>query len=140
MAIRSTLGGFSADLDAFSKQLGVGLDTTVRKVAIDIHDGVILKTPRDTGRAAVSWNIQAGTPDNSVEPPRSDNSGAANATGEAQAKQSRIVPGDGMGAIYITNSLPYIERLEFGYSKQSPQGMVRVTLSEVEAEIRAAQR
>ena len=139
MAIRSTLGGFSADLDAFSKQLGIGLDTTVRKVAIDIHDGVILKTPVDTGRARVSWNIQAGSPDTSVAPER-DQSGGLSAIGEAQSKQAGIGPGDGLGAIYVTNSLPYIEALEFGHSKQAPSGMVRLTLGEVEARIKAAFR
>ena len=139
MAIRSTLGGFSADLDAFSKQLGVGLDTTVRKVAIDIHDGVVLKTPVDTGRARASWNIQAGSPDTSTAPER-DRSTALSAIGEAQAKQSGLGPGDGLGAIYVTNSLPYIEALEFGHSKQAPNGMVRLTLGEVEARIKAAFR
>ena len=29
---------------------------------------------------------------------------------------------------YITNNLPYIMRLEFGYSKQAPAGMARITV------------
>ena len=31
------------------------------------------------------------------------------------------------GVEYITNNLPYAERLEYGYSQQAPAGMVRVT-------------
>jgi hypothetical protein len=38
---------------------------------------------------------------------------------------SQWVPGD---TIYITNSLPYAERLEYGWSKQAPAGVVRLTV------------
>lgn len=35
--------------------------------------------------------------------------------------------------VYITNSLPYAQRLEFGHSKQAPQGMVRLTVAELQS-------
>lgn len=36
------------------------------------------------------------------------------------------------GNIYwLSNNLPYIERLEYGYSKQTPAGMVRLSIEEV---------
>jgi hypothetical protein len=34
----------------------------------------------------------------------------------------RVAVGD---LYYLTNNLPYIERLEYGWSKQAPGGMVR---------------
>jgi hypothetical protein len=37
---------------------------------------------------------------------------------------------------YLTNNLPYGERLEYGYSKQAPSGMVRITLAEYEKILR----
>lgn len=38
----------------------------------------------------------------------------------------------------ISNNLPYIERLENGWSQQAPAGMVRVTLSEFERKLAKA--
>ena len=31
---------------------------------------------------------------------------------------------------YMTNNLPYGERLEYGWSSKAPSGMVRITLAE----------
>lgn len=36
----------------------------------------------------------------------------------------------GSAAIFLTNNLPYIERLERGWSKQAPTGMVALTVAE----------
>jgi len=44
--------------------------------------------------------------------------------------------GDGDRAIYITNNLDYISELEDGSSRQSPSGMVAVTMLELEAGIK----
>ncbi len=37
--------------------------------------------------------------------------------------------------IYLANSLPYIRRLEYGWSKQAPAGMVRGTVGEFQQAI-----
>lgn len=39
---------------------------------------------------------------------------------------------------YLTNSLPYAERLENGYSKQAPNGMVNLTVLEFQPIVEAA--
>ena len=39
---------------------------------------------------------------------------------------------------YMTNNLPYAVRLEFGWSKQAPQGMVRIVVAQYEQAIREA--
>lgn len=36
----------------------------------------------------------------------------------------------GTRAIYLSNTVPYATRLEFGHSKQAPQGMIRITAAE----------
>jgi hypothetical protein len=35
--------------------------------------------------------------------------------------------------IFITNSLPYAQRLEYGWSKQAPLGVVRITAVEFQS-------
>jgi hypothetical protein len=37
---------------------------------------------------------------------------------------------------YITNNLPYAERLEYGWSGQAPSGMIRLSLAEFEQVLR----
>ena len=39
---------------------------------------------------------------------------------------------------WVANNLPYMKRLEEGWSTQSPQGMLRLTVAEFEPTIRAA--
>jgi hypothetical protein len=40
---------------------------------------------------------------------------------------SQAIPEKAGGVFYITNSLPYAQRLEDGWSSQAPQGMVKLT-------------
>ena len=47
---------------------------------------------------------------------------------------------DGEQSATIYNNLPYMERLENGWSKQAPAGMVRVTLTEFERKLKQAAR
>lgn len=42
--------------------------------------------------------------------------------------------------IYIMNNLPYAQRLEYGWSKQAPAGMVRLTVAEFQAIVADAAR
>jgi hypothetical protein len=44
------------------------------------------------------------------------------------------------GVYYITNSLPYGPRLETGWSRQAPHGMVRLTTAEFQPIVAAAVR
>ena len=56
-------------------------------------------------------------------------------TGEARKGWKRAVVGD---YIYWTNGVDYIRRLEYGHSKQAPNGMVRITLADLPAKARRA--
>ena len=95
----------------------------VRKLAFEAYNGVTLKTPVDTGRARGNWNIGAGSPDLST-------------TEQTSSPRPSLAKGDGEKVIYITNNLPYIERLEDGWSKQSPSGMVGLTMIELSNAVR----
>lgn len=114
---------FELDLAKFADELEVETEQVVRKVALDVHTKVSMKTPVDTGRARANWNVSAGSPDRSV-------------TEDTSAQVPTLKKGDGEEAIYITNSLPYIGKLEDGSSDQAPSGMVSITMAEVEAGIK----
>ena len=77
-------------------------------------------TPVRSGRARANWRCSVGSPDCS-----SDDCTVFD-SGRAQAAFSGIVPGD---TLYITNSVPYIGRLEEGWSVQAPAGIADRALS-----------
>lgn len=53
----------------------------------------------------------------------------------------QITPNAKIGQkLFITNNLPYAKRIEDGYSKQAPAGMVKVTIAEFDSIVRQANR
>lgn len=110
------------------------MDIFVRRLVLDIDKRLVMKTPVDTGRAKANWNVSLGIIDTGTRI-------ATSKAGRGQYdnyNQSEIVSIKVNGQkVYLTNSLPYIRRLEFGYSKQAPAGMVRTTLAEMQPIIRA---
>lgn len=115
---------FTLDIREFAEAAGLELELVTRKVALDAYSRVTRKTPVDTGRARANWNVGTGRPDLSTTK-----------VGESSPPPS-LKKGDGEAAIYITNNLDYISDLEDGSSKQSPNGMVSITMLELEAGIR----
>lgn len=53
----------------------------------------------------------------------------------------QITPRVNLGQrLFITNNLPYAKPIEDGHSKQAPQGMVKVTVSEFDSIVNKAAR
>lgn len=98
-------------------------DDVIRKLRIAFVSHVALATPVDTGQARANW--QSGETVNYTPLPDTDVTGMS-AINEA-VKQASAVSTD--KTFLIFNNLPYIERLENGYSGQAPQGMVKITLT-----------
>ena len=74
-----------------------------------------------------SWNASISSPDFAKRGVK-DKSGAGTI-----AKISTVVNGVDLGeSFYLTNPQPYAARVEFGWSKQRPKGMVRVALAQVQ--------
>lgn len=96
----------------------------IRKVAIDLFGDIINSTPVDTGRARGSWGINLNRPKPGPKD-RKDKEGTKPQQ-ELMIAISEYRPGD---KIIITSNLPYIGRLEDGYSNQAPRGMVKKNVS-----------
>lgn len=77
------------------------------------------------GRFRGSWAISVGAA-STKEPGRID-PGGAQTIAEESAKLAGFTAGP---AIYLTSNVPYAVRLEYGWSKQAPAGMVRITVQE----------
>lgn len=118
---------FAADLRKFAERTNKSLDDTCRGVAIKWFSSTVMSTPVDTGRLRGNWMITQEHPGYSTID-RFDKSGNA-----VTAEITQTV--GGVGAVnYLTNNLPYAERIEYGrWSKQAPSGMVRVNFARIKA-------
>ena len=108
----------------FSRQFTLGLkqlaklpvekfEIAFRKIAIDLDSAIVLSTPVDTGRARGNWFTTLNKPSSAV----SERKGAGPAISEITSTANSLKIGD---AIWMSNNLPYINRLENGWSTQSP--------------------
>lgn len=84
------------------------------------------------GRFRANWNYSVGAPDETttqwVDP-------SGDRTIRKIIAQSR---GAKAGHVYyLTNALPYAQRLENGWSKQAPQGMVKLTVMDLPRRLEA---
>jgi hypothetical protein len=130
-------GKYHIAVAAFARKLGLKIDVVARRVAIDLFDRIVLRTPVDTGRARASWQIGIGKASTFVRGKNYNNpGGAAGDARQQHANLARFKSGNG-NRIFISNNLPYIGALEFGHSDQAPHGMVRISVAEVKAEIQA---
>jgi len=118
-----TVATFKMDLSKFAKHLDVEVEKVVRKISFEIYTGITQKTPVDTGRAKANWNIGFVSPNLKVDLKKTTFTSVS------------IPKGKGKRAIYITNNLPYIIKLEHGSSKQAPNGMVAITMNNVKNRI-----
>ena len=106
-------------------------EKVVRGTLLSMSSRIIKRSPVDTGRFRNNWMPTFGSASkaqtNEVDP-----SGT-----KAQSNVQQLLMNFEIGqTFYLTNNLPYSNRLEFGYSQQAPQGMLRITAAEYDAEIK----
>jgi hypothetical protein len=117
------MNSFSQDVARFVADTGRDMRSVVRKSAFGVMAEVLAKSPVDTGRFRGNWQPAIGAaPAGALE--AVDPSGAATIA-KIEAVTTAMEPGD---VAYLANNLPYGPRLEEGWSKQAPQGMVRISV------------
>jgi hypothetical protein len=124
---------FKRDFAAILARAKDKADLVVRRSALEIMNGLVQKSPVDTGRFQGNWQVGIGGV-NALTSSDADKAGAS-AIGRTNVAVQTFKPGQ---TIYLTNSLPYAQRLEYGYSQQAPGGMVRLTVVEYQQIIRKA--
>lgn len=119
---------FAIDLTRITKKYKNGIRTVVQKITMEAFRRVIMRTPVDTGRARANWSVSEGQIGTTYEIETFDKSGK-----RSVALATRAVNGwDCRGSIFLSNNLPYILNLEHGGSNQAPQGMVKLTVAEMQ--------
>lgn len=149
-------GKFTLNVDRFIEKTKADADKVVRLLALQALRSVVMKSPVDTGRFRANWMVGVGdfsartTEAFDLEGERTITTGLGVISG---VKAGQVV--------YIYNNLPYGPVLEYGlypnpplygsldrktkqmvikstngYSRQAPEGMVRITLRELSSSMR----
>ena len=130
---------FTLDVKAFCEKAKKNPEIVMRQVSMKLFSAIILGSPVDTGRFRNNWFAATGPTPSSETTTYTGKQGTA-----AINRVSRVIGesrGMGWTELTLTNNLPYAQRLEYGgypgdgpntvsgYSKQAPQGVVRVNIT-----------
>ena len=135
-------GSFALDLSRIIAKAKGNVDLVVQKTTMDLFAAVINKTPVDTGRARGNWQASVGNYGKTSDQNMMDKTGEAT-TAKAAEVAMKTPAGN---VVYLVNSLPYIQILEYGRasgkpgSLQAPHGMVRITAVEFQQHFEKATR
>ena len=134
------MASFDDQVRAFARRANMSVEKTVKGTAIKLFSAVIKSSPVDTGRFRANWTA-AGVQPSTVTTDMTDKSGSA-ATG---AMVNYINSAKGQTVFTLAINLPYAHVIEYGgypgdgpntvggFSKQAPQGCVRVNVARFEA-------
>lgn len=118
----------SKNLKKRSREIKKSASELSVNVALTIVGDLVYKTPVDTSKALSNWIVTLGKPSKDKLDPHffgefgsSQKASAAESLTRAKYILKNKKPGQ---SIFIVNNLPYIVRLNEGYSAQAPAGFV----------------
>lgn len=112
------MASFKDQMKKFNAKAEKAATLVFRGTALSLFSQIVTRTPVDTGRLRGNWQAGINSP---------ADSGGDSAIGA-------LTLGD---TVFITNNLPYAQVIESGSSKQAPNGMVAVTITEFQRIIKA---
>ena len=137
---------FSSDITKFEEKVKARQDLVLRKVCLDLFRRVVMMTPVDTGRARGAWLVGVNHIPMSA-PIAIDSAPLGRIINDVKTAKF----GD---RVALTNSVQYIGNLEYGgfpdppqkgkgktaggFSRQAPQGMVRISIEQYLPTLKAA--
>jgi hypothetical protein len=139
-------GPFNLQISQFAERAGRNARRVIETTLLDLSKRVILRTPVGNpdlwhntvvppgyvgGQARANWQ-------SSIARPATGTLDTEDATGTTTINNVDVSNAPG-NVWYLTNNLPYINQLEYdGWSTQAPEGMVRVTIAELDQAIARA--
>lgn len=107
-------------IDFAQKGLVENVSKLIGEVAFAAFQAIVSATPVDTGRARGNWIPAIGR--EQTQPTDDVDKSGTGRLGQTQQLFGNYELAD--GKIFITNNLPYIQRLNEGHSMQAPAGFV----------------
>lgn len=133
---------FAESVAKFKTDAMLKVTKDIQSISLELFTNIILDSPVGDptlwkskyipkgyvgGKFRFNWNTSVGTPNFST-------SEGLDPTGEIaiQGAEAVIMTGNATSTYYLSNGLPYGERLEYeGWSSQAPIGMVRVNVAKM---------
>lgn len=141
---------FALDLSKFVEKAKANAELVVQKVAIDMLYRVVDRSPVGNpdlwkspapagyvgGRFRANWQVSFDVPKlEAIQ--KVDAAGGSTKQAGATMIQAFTTANQ---SIWMMNNVPYAIPLEYGHSKQSPAGVVRVTIAEFQSFVNDAVR
>jgi hypothetical protein len=120
-----SVSSFTTGISKWTRKCQSRLEEVPKEVNWRISMKIIQRSPVDTGLFRGNWQASLKSKPRGVV-------GTLDPTGTITMGKvtnvlMRMRPGD---RFFLSNNLPYARALEYGHSKQAPQGMVRLTIAE----------
>lgn len=118
----------------YTKELSISAELTediskeIRKLGILVDQAVVAATPFDTGRAKANWLMGVSTPPTDTIETGFDVSGSYSLS--LAAKVAAEYPKNDLPDLWIVNNLPYIQRLNEGWSQQAGSKYIETAIDQ----------
>lgn len=111
---------------AYAEVVGRRVDHVHRNLGIVLFTAIVYDTPVDTGLARGSWFPTKGVP-------MMGGAQRSDPTGQIVTRQIQEVcmSAKVTDVLFLMNNVQYIGELEYGWSKQAPEGMVRINVARI---------
>lgn len=119
----------STDLAKITARNKAKLLKVAQNSLMRVGGAIIAKSPVDSGRFKNNWLAAYGAPDTSTTENVAKTSIGEGRGAVYERYKAKLSGLDDGQVFYFTNSLPYAERLEYGWSEQAPAGMVRLSVA-----------
>lgn len=113
---------------SIKKEAGVWIEEEVKEVALNLLTLLSIKTPVDEGTAVYNWKVSIGSTDGRTR--KTVSNGESNRNAMVSKETPKIERYDLGQVLYIQNNLPYISRLNNGYSDQAPKRFVETAIEQ----------
>jgi hypothetical protein len=124
---------FALQIEAWCERAKKRMDATARLVTLEMFTKIIQRSPVRSGRFRANWQVGIDAIPTGLI--RVNDVTGELAISKATAAIMKLKAGQ---KIHLVNNLPYARRLEYGYSRQAPAGMVRITVREFQGLLKKA--
>lgn len=114
----STINIFAKEMDDIALEVERNTLKITRRVSLDVVQYLAYTTPQLSGQASGNWKTTVGSPASDWD------EGPSNPNVSISAARAALATLGKDQEVYIANNVPYIERLNEGYSGKAPVGFV----------------
>lgn len=130
MAAKVDFAGAARLINEVANQIPKTVNDAKKELAREIVKNLVPATPVLTGKARSNWIVTSAAPFQRTNEPPQISIGGAPSFDSLERALLTVQPG---ATIYIRNNLPYIKRLNEGYSRQAPAKYVESVVSVAQA-------